>query len=219
MAGKLTLKSRHRLMCGDSTSKEQVEILMDGKKADCIHTDPPYGLGKRMSGGTWATKATHYSDMQKWDKSAEQSFFDACLVHECPCIIWGGNYFQTPPSRGWLVWKKPHFPTMADCEMAFTNIDMNARVFDGVRSDKGKIHPTQKPMSVVEWSLSFLEGNNVLDLFGGSGSTLIACEKTNRQCYMMELEPVYVDVIIKRWQDYTGQDAVHAETGKTYNAS
>ena len=79
-----------------------------------------------------------------------------------------------------------------------------------------KIHPTQKPIEMMEYALSKVKSGCVLDLFGGSGSTLIACEKTNRDCRMMELDPKYCDVIIKRWQDFTGQDAKLEGTDQTY---
>ena len=207
--GKVYQLGRHRVMCADSTVKENVEKLMDGVKPDGVHTDPPYGLGKKMSGGTWATKASHYSDMHEWDKVAEQSFFDTAISQGCDAIVWGGNYFTTPPSRGWLIWKKPNFPTMADCEIAFTTKDMNARVLESNRSDPNKLHPTQKPMEVTNWSLSFLDGKNILDLFLGSGSTLIACEQTDRTCYGMELDPKYTDVIRKRWVKFVhGEEAL-----------
>lgn len=204
--GKIYQLGRHRVMCGDSTDKANVELLMNGIKPDAVHTDPPYGLGKKMSGGTWATKASHYSDMHTWDKEAEQAFFDTAINQGCDAIVWGGNYFITPPSRGWLIWKKPHFPTMADCEIAYTTMDMNARVLDSNRSDPNKLHPTQKPMEVTTWALGFLNGENILDLFLGSGSTLIACDQTDRTCYGMELDPKYVDVIRKRYAKFIQSD-------------
>jgi DNA modification methylase len=85
------------------------------------------------------------------------------------------------------------------------------------RDAKTDMHPTQKPIELAEKAIQNHRIGIVLDLFGGSGSTLIACEKTDRDCRMMELDPKYCDVIIKRWQDFTGQEAVHAETGKTFN--
>ena len=87
------------------------------------------------------------------------------------------------------------------------------------RSDEAKVHPTMKPVALCQRAVENSSDVNaiVLDLFGGSGSTLIACEKTNRDCRMMELDPKYCDVIIKRWQEYTGKNAVHEETGKTFN--
>ena len=139
-------------------------------------------------------------------KKLNRLFFDISISQGVDAVVWGGNYFNTPPSRGWLIWKKPHFPTMADCEIAFTTKDMNARVLESNRSEPNKSHPTQKPMEVTLWALEFLEGNLVLDLFLGSGSTLIACEQTNRICYGMELDPKYVDVIRKRYAKYCYPD-------------
>ena len=86
--------------------------------------------------------------------------------------------------------------------------------------DKKRCHPTQKPVDLVTWFFDYYSMQDkklIVDLFGGSGSTLIACEKTNRDCCMMELDPKYCDVIIKRWQDFTGQQAIHEETGKTFD--
>lgn len=84
--------------------------------------------------------------------------------------------------------------------------------------DKKRAHPTQKPSLLVEWFLNKWgnKGGIVADLYGGSGSTLIACEKTNRKCYMMELDTKYIDVIIKRWQEFTGKQAINETTGKTF---
>jgi len=84
--------------------------------------------------------------------------------------------------------------------------------------DKKRVHPTQKPSALIEWFFEHWgkDCKIVADLFGGSGSTLIACEKTNRQARLMELDPKYCDVIVKRWQDFTGKKATHADTGKTF---
>ena len=125
-------------------------------KVDAVVTDPPYGLGKRMSGGTWATKSIHYKDMHTWDLNANQEWIDEILSLNVPSIIWGGNYFKMPPSRCWLVWKKPHFPTMADCELAWCSEDANARVFEGLRNYGEKEHPTQKPLPLIIWCIEQL---------------------------------------------------------------
>jgi DNA modification methylase len=133
-----------------------LEVMPTLDKVDACLTDPPYGLGKKMSGGTWATKASHYRDMHVWDLQANQEWIDAIIRLKVPSIIWGANYFIMPPSRCWLVWKKPHFPTMADCELAWCSEDCNARVFDGLRSYKEKEHPTEKPLPLMQWCIQQL---------------------------------------------------------------
>lgn len=200
---------RHRLMCGDSTSIDAVEKMMNGEKADMVFTDPPYGLADKWSGGTWGAKPM-YSDAKKWDQELDQTDIDWFITLAPVVIIWGGNYYKMPPSRCWLSWtKSQQMETMADFELAWTNMDKVAKSWTGARNADGKrSHPTQKPVALMEWGISnFTDPKNVLDLFGGSGSTLIACEKTQRNCFMMELDPKYCDVIVARWEKYTGQKA------------
>ena len=139
-------------------------------------------------------------------------------------IIFGGNYFTDflPPKSCWCVWDKQNTGTyFADVEMAWTSFDKGAKLYKWLWSGlcrKGerkyelnkRVHPTQKPVGMIAAILSDFtdNGNTILDLFGGSGSTLIACEQLNRTCYMMELDPKYCDVIIKRWETLTGDKAV-----------
>lgn len=135
-------------------------------------------------------------------------------------IIWGGNYYATflDNSPCWIVWDKKNSGNFADCELAWTNQKTAVRKFEHMwngmvkASEHGqkRVHPTQKPIALAEWCFGEYGEKciSVLDLFGGSGSTLIACEKTDRNCYMMELDPHYVDVIVKRWEEYTGEKAV-----------
>jgi hypothetical protein len=218
--GDVWLLGKHRIMCGDSTNAEQVARLMNGEKASACLTDPPYGLGKKMSGGTWATNDSNYAEMHEWDRVADQRFFDAVSALEIPSIVWGGNYSLCPPSRGWLIWNKPYFPTMSDCELAWTNMDMNAKRFDGPRvhqSDGKKQHPTQKPVDLMVWCLGYFKDcDSVVDIFSGSGTTIIAAEQTGRRCYAMELSPQYVDVAVRRWQRFTGKTATLEATGASF---
>ena len=144
-------------------------------------------------------------------------------------IVWGGNYFTDvlPPRMGWLIWDKGQREfSMADGEMAWTSFDNALRIKTVHRAEAlkdGKVHPTQKSIELLMWSIEYNDRNAkkeaklIMDLFLGSGSTLIASEKKNRKCYGMELDPIYVDVIVKRWQDYTGKIATHAETGVCFN--
>lgn len=199
----------HRLMCGDSTVLDDVDRLMNGEKADMVFTDPPYGLADKWSEGTWAANPM-YSDAKKWDQPLEQTDIDWFITLAPLVVIWGGNYYKMPASRCWLSWNKTQqMETMADFELAWTNFDKVAKCWNGARNADGKRqHPTQKPVGLMEWAL-FVHSDPkvVLDLFGGSGSTLIACEKTNRRCFMMELDPHYCDVIVARWEKYTGKKA------------
>lgn len=177
-----------------------MEILPTLGNVDAVLTDPPYGLGKRMQGGPWATKASHYKDMHAWDLEANQAWIDAILALGVPSIIWGGNYFVMPPSRCWLVWKKPYFPTMADCELAWCSEDANARVFEGLRSYGEKEHPTEKPLQLMQWCIEQLPAgcNTILDCFMGSGTTGVACAKMGRRFIGIELDSKYFDIACKR---------------------
>ncbi len=207
-AGDLWQLGNHRLLCGDSTNVQHVERLMGGEKADMVFTDPPYGLAKKWSGGTWADKKM-YADAKEWDQPLDQSDIDFFQTLAPSVIIWGGNYYKVPASRCWLSWiKSQQMETMADFELAWTNLDKVAKAWTGARNADGKRdHPTQKPVALMEWGLGFAKSQTVLDLFLGSGSTLIACEKTNRKCFGMEIDAHYCDVILARWEKFTGKSA------------
>ena len=155
-------------------------------------------------------------------ETAEKSFDVAKRVSNIQ-VVFGGNYFTDflPASRCWFVWDKgqPDGTPFAQCELAWVSKDGNAKLFkrlwsglcrEGDRKTEGvkRIHPTQKPVSLCCDIIKQFECESVLDLFGGSGSTLIACEQMEKTCYMMELSPNYIDVIINRWETFTGQKAV-----------
>jgi DNA modification methylase len=218
--GDVWVMGNHRIICGDCTNPSTVEKAKGGNKIDHIVTDPPYGLGKKMSGGTWATKASHYADMHDWDKVADSLFLQVILAENVPSIVWGGNYFAVEPSRCWLVWNKPVFPTMSDAELAWTNLDKNTKRFDASRvhqTDGKKLHPTQKPVELIKWCFEFLEGQHCFEPFSGSGTTIIAGEMIGRCVYAIELNPAYVDVAVTRWQNFTGKQATNEATGKTFD--
>lgn len=142
-------------------------------------------------------------------------------------MIFGGNYFTDflPPSRCWFVWDKgqPSESPFAQCELAWVSKDGTVRIFkhlwaglirEGDRSVEGerRVHPTQKPVGLLSDIIQHFDNvQTVLDCFGGSGSTLIACEQLNRKCRMMELDEHYCDVIIQRWQKLTGKDAIRQD--------
>lgn len=229
----------HRLLCGDSTDKEQVERLMGGEKPGLVFTDPPYGIdvvqGNKIGGdkpttfGTDGSKniveAKQYSKIEG-DETTDtaKSFYQTCIDLEFKNIVlWGGNYFTDflYPSRCWLVWDKEMTGNFSEAEMAWTSFSKGGiKVFkflwnglsrEGNRKDelKKRIHPTQKPVGLFVNIFERFDGfKSILDGFGGSGSILIACEKLNRVCFTVEIEPLYTQIIIQRWCDYTGVDKV-----------
>ena len=214
----------HRLMCGDSTSIDAVEKLMDGEKANLVFTDPPYGLGDSKS---FNDDHPDYEDNEPFDLKLLQ-------LWDCEYVIWGANYYEWLPAPrnkiGWVVWdKRPsrdHWDEetrqAADrrfgqhFEMAVTNISgirgkMLRKTWGGFYGTAGDpanaiVHKTQTPIELLELLIQ-AHHKIVLDYFGGSGSTIIACEKTGRKSYLMELDPKYCDVIVARWEKYTGKKA------------
>ena len=204
--GDLWILGDHRLLCGDSTKKNDVERLMDGNKADLLLTDPPYGISAtKMTLGT-GKKEFHRGD---WDN--EKPDITLFLKYCDKQIFWGGNYFADvlPINNDWLCWhKKNDNLSFSEFELAWTNIKKNCRILSHHWGGEKKKHPTQKPLEVIKWCIELeKDAKNILDVFLGSGTTLIACEKTNRKCYGMELDPHYCDVIVKRWEEYTGKKA------------
>lgn len=232
---------RHRLLCADSTDKEAVELLMDGKKADMVFTDPPYGIdivsvdkvggdkpfGKVGFGEKGKNKILECNKYMpiKGDETTDTARLNFEIVKQLSenQIIFGGNYFTDflPPKACWCIWDKENTGNFADVEMAWTSFDKGAKLYrwlwnglcrKGERAVEGKsrVHPTQKPVGLIAEILKDFtkEDDIILDCFGGSGSTLIACEQIDRTCYMIEYEAHYVDVIIKRWENLTGEKAV-----------
>ena len=222
--GDLWILGDHRLLCGDSTNIQHLERLMDGKKADMVFTDPPYGIAYAGKGQAGATKANNFG-MIKNDEST-QAAEDAWRLTQSldiPLqIYWGANYYCSTLESGcsWIVWNKEVVgDNYSAAELAWTNQQGRTRMFThqwhgmikASEQGQARVHPTQKPVALAEWAFDEYDaGSVVLDLFGGSGSTLIACEKTSRHCRMMELDPAYCDVIVKRWSDFTGREAILA---------
>ena len=230
--GDVWLLGKHRLMCGDSTSIDAVDTLMDGGKADFIYMDPPYGMNLNTNYAiSNRVKGKSYSPVIGDDQDFDPSFFFEYFKDAREHFWWGADYYcQTLPKNGsWVVWDKKKDDLDESigtgyelCWSMNAHKRMIARFlwsgFTAKERNETRVHPTQKPIALHEW---FFErwgkpADTVIDLFGGSGSTLIACEKTNRQARLMELAPQYCDVIVKRWQDFTGKIAVHAETGKPF---
>lgn len=214
---------RHRLMCGDSTDKATVELLMDGKKADMVFTDPPYNIGYRGV----SDKRTIQND-----KMTDEDFVDFLEKALMPCetmyvcCSWQYSHLfrQALENIGqkikaMIVWDKVNPAQHLDKYFKQHEIIWYCGAFGGektLRGDvwqckrqKNTVHPTMKPLELIGMALQDQpKKKTVYDGFGGSGSTLIACEQLDRTCYMMELDPKYCDVIIKRWETFTGKKAV-----------
>ena len=224
--GDLWKLGNHRLICGDSTDVTVIDRLMDGVKAKLLLTDPPYGIDvvqNKQVGNEKIAKCNQYSAIIGDDTTdTARANYDVALTCTENQIIFGGNYFTDflPPSRCWVVWDKQNTGDFADAELAWTSFDKGVKLYhflwnglcrEGSREVEGKtrVHPTQKPVGMLADILKDFseENDSILDCFGGSGSTLIACEQSNRKCYMAELDPHYVDVIIQRWENLTGQKA------------
>ena len=175
--------------------------------ADAIITDPPYGIG-------FAAQPTRYQrangmTAKKWDDETPADVIETLLETRLPMVVWGGNYFALPPSRGWLAWsKRGNAPSMADLELAWTNRDMNARSFEKTVKSASlekclqtSPHPSQKPVSLMAWSMDMMaipEGATVLDPFMGSGSTIIAAIRTGRKAIGIEKDPEYFKNAVER---------------------
>ena len=235
--GDIWILGKHRLMCGDSTSIDAVDSLLDGCKIDLVHTDPPYGINEKGMRDDRGGLTTNSKVPDFKDDSIQYAIdaFNICQSMNIPRQVWwGANYYAhaVPQTNNWIVWDKrvedKFKDTQSDCELAYvkskwSSVRIFRHVWKGMIKDsehgQKRVHATQKPVALTEWVIDYYKDvSTVLDLFGGSGSTLMGCEKKSVSCYMMELEPHYCDVIIKRWQDFTGQEAILESTGETYNA-
>jgi site-specific DNA-methyltransferase (adenine-specific)/modification methylase len=160
-----------------------------------IVTDPPYGLGDKLNGGSWG-------NVSAWDFRNDVRW----LVDLAPIVaIWGGNYHELPPSRGWLAWHKPDaVPSMANIELAWTNQDMNAAMLShaiAATNAERAGHPTQKPLRVMLWCLQMLRipaGATVVDPFMGSGTTGVACRMLGYRFIGIEKDPHYYAIAERR---------------------
>jgi DNA modification methylase len=230
--GDVWLLGKHRLMCGDSTSVDAVDKLMDGKKVDMIFTDPPYNVAFNGRSGK--------HDVIKNDDLADADFekfigevLQTIKALDAPVYyIWCNWKFYGTLQRelsykSCIVWAKNVFGMGTNYrhqhEFCLFNGNIDEHIKNEsdlweVKKDTNYVHPTQKPVALSERALgNHKKAKNILDLFGGSGSTLLGCEKTNRIAFVMELDPKYCDVIVKRWQDFTGKKATLEATGQTFD--
>ena len=236
--GDLWILGEHRLLCGDSTKAEDMERLMDGKLAHLWLTDPPYNVN--YEGGTGLKIENDNMADSEFRQFLCDAYANAAtgLCPGAAFYIWhadieGYNFRGAAHDIGWqirqcLIWVKSslvmgrqdyqwkHEPCLYGWIKGashFWNSDRKqTTVLEFDKPRKNGEHPTMKPVELVEYCMSnsSTKGQIVLDSFLGSGSTLIAAEKTGRKCYGMELDPKYCDVIVKRWEDFTGQKASKA---------
>jgi len=233
--GEVYTLGRHRLMCGDATKIKDVEKLMDGKKADMVFTDPPYnvdyGISKKPRHKYRKIKGDK-QDAEGWEAFNRDWISSIVIYNKGDIYVWGASGPEGMKQRLWLnelgyhwsatiIWKKqqlvltpanyqrmyePCFYGWAG-KSSYRGNRKQTEVWEIDRPHDSKLHPTMKPIAVCSRGIknSSKQDDIVLDLFGGSGSTLIACEQTNRTCYMMELDPKYCDVIRKRYDNFVNK--------------
>lgn len=177
------------------------EIIPHLPKVDLVLTDPPYGLGDRMSGGTWGS-AAKYADLRAWDVAPGADLLLSIVAKGRSAIVWGGNYFCLSPARCWLVWDKQNaVPTMADCELAWTNLDRPTKRLSLPVGIHVCGHPTEKPLPLFLWSIGIAGGDGqIIDPFMGSGTTLRAAKDLGRKAIGIEIEERYCEIAAKRLQ-------------------
>jgi DNA modification methylase len=243
--GDLWMLGNHRLLCRDSTSIDAVERLMDGQKADLVFTDPPYNVdyqgyteeklkiqGDKMtpeqfqeflssvfSSYLWALKpggSMYVCHPSSWQREFQGALERSDFEVRCQ-IIWAKNTF----AWGFGRYKFQHEPIFY-CHRRgqsdpWYGDKSQSTLWQEKKPAANRLHPTMKPVELIERALvnSSKAGDLVLDLFGGSGSTMIAAEKNGHLARLMELDPKYCDVIVRRWQDFTGKLA-HLEDGRTF---
>jgi len=244
--GDLYQLGNHKLLCGDSTSVEQVERLMEGEKADMVFTSPPYNANSKAPQGDVFNKKKSvpmYANgcPDNWDSKDYVKFtasvLDICFAVTDGFIFWNINYNSNSrfeyieqiqkrlpylveqicwkknssiPFKGSLMreWEPIYVFSTNKQSIAVKQVSSNFWQVSNTNS-QAKNHKACFPVELPEKGINIVSKNTgiVLDPFGGSGSTLIACEKANRRCYMMEKDPIYCDVIVKRWEDFTGSKA------------
>lgn len=235
--GDIWILGKHRLMCGDSTQKEQVLRLMNNQEADMILTDPPYNVdyeGKTAdalkiendnmnetefynflldSFRNMYESVKHGGSVYVFHADTEglnfRNAFKSCGFKLAQCLVWVKNTFVM--GRQDYQWR--HEPILYGWKEGaghyFVDDRKQSTVLEFDKPSRNAEHPTMKPVDLLVYLIknSSKENNLILDLFGGSGSTLIAAEQTKRNCYTMELDPKYCDVIVKRWETLTGEKA------------
>lgn len=230
--GDVWVLGKHRLMCGDSTSIDAVDKLMAGGKADMVFTDPPYNIDYQG--------VSDKRDKIKNDKMSDADFLDflrqslmGCeTMYVCCSWQYAGIFKQAMTDiarapKAMIVWNKVNPAQHLDKYFKQHEIIFYYGDFGGsktlrgdvweMKRQKNTVHPTMKPIELIDMAMVDQPDKKIVyDAFGGSGSTLISCEKNHRSARVMELDPKYVDVIITRWQDFTGQKATLEGDGRTF---
>ena len=186
------------------------DILPTLPKVDAVVTDPPYGIGADKGAGKSADKWAAFTGDAGWDSEPPQQLVEQAIAKAGHAIVWGGNYFNLPPSPCWLVWDKETagVTTFADCEVAWTNLKKAVRLkrhlwsgpYMKVREER--YHPTQKPLAIMQWCVAHLPaGDTILDPFMGSGTTGVAAVGVKRSFIGIERDRRYFDIACRRIED------------------
>lgn len=190
---------------------------MPDKSVDAVITDPPYGIADIWKGGSscgWGVARLATPERNKWDVKPSKIIFDNILRIGKRVIIWGGNYFELPVSRGWLIWVKPERGfSLSEAELAWTNIEMPMRVWEYRRSDPDREHPTQKPLGLMRWCVENYThlSDTIFDPFMGSGTTGVACMQLGRNFIGCEIDPKYFEIAKKRIEQAAAQPLLFTE--------
>ena len=232
----MALLGPHRVLCGDALDAAVVDLALGGQQPGIVYTDPPYGISIVKGNGKIGSGGNVYLKVAGDDTTDTARDAFALLHNTYPAaahVWWGGNHYALsaglPDSSCWLIWDKDNGTTdFADAELAWTSHPGAVRIlrhmWNGMlrATERGKrVHPTQKPVALAEWAFTVVDPGDerriVLDVFGGSGSTLIAAHQTGRNSAIVEMEPTYVDVICRRYQQHTGQQPILEATGQPHD--
>ena len=245
--GDLWVLGNHRLLCGDATVTADVQHLMGGDAADCVFTDPPYNVdyegyteeklkikGDRMSDAAFRQfleaafrsyrgfvkpgASLYVCHPSSWQREFQNALESAGFDVRCQ-IIWGKNTFAWGFGRYKFQHEPIFYAHVAGQKDPWYGDKSQTTLWQEKKPAANRLHPTMKPVELIERALrnSSKAGDIVVDLFGGSGSTLIGCERSGRHGRLMELDPKYADVIVRRWQEYTGKPAVLDADGRPFD--
>lgn len=244
--GDVWLLGKHRLLCGDSTSQTDIDKLMAGRMADMWLTDPPYNVAYEGGTKEKLTIKNDSMEDENFRQFLRDAYVaaDSAMKPGAVFYIWhadleGFNFRGAAKDAGWtvrqcLIWKKStivmgrqdyhwkHEPCLYGWKDGAGHLwaadRKQSTILEFDKPSRNGEHPTMKPVALFEYQMlnNTKGGDLILDSFGGSGTTMIAAEKNGRHAYLMELDPRYCDVIVKRWQDFTGQQAVLEGDGRTF---
>ncbi len=246
--GDLWLLGNHKVFVGDATTRSEVDRLMADAAADLVFTDPPYNVdyqgytkdrlkieGDRMTPDEFqkflAASFANYRAIVKpgasfyvchsssWQREFQNTLETAGFEVRCQ-IIWAKNTFAWGFGRYKFQHEPIYYAHVAGQKDAWYGDKSQSTLWEEKKPAANRVHPTAKPVELIDRALinSSKSGDFVVDLFGGSGSTLIACERRNRKARLLEIDPKYADVIVRRWQEFTGRQAVLEEDGRTFQA-